>query len=166
MARRKRRALERMGGETEHHRVVDLDALRDDGPASLAAVASSLDPGAGLAIVTEGLLNYFGTADVLGMWRRFARTLEPFSAGLYLADLHVAGANEGPFARAFEAALGLFVQRRVSAHFDDEEDAVAKLRAAGFDSARLHRADRHPAAGEAGRDPAAGRVHVVEATLP
>jgi O-methyltransferase involved in polyketide biosynthesis len=165
MARRKRRALERMGGETEHHRVADLDALRDDGPASLAAVAGSLDPGDGLAIVTEGLLNYFGTDDVLGMWRRFARALEPFSAGLYLADLHVAGANEGAFARGFEAALGLFVQRRVSAHFDDEHDAVAKLRAAGFDAATLHRADRHPAAKEAGRDPAAGRVHVVEATL-
>jgi O-methyltransferase involved in polyketide biosynthesis len=166
MASRKRRALERMGADPERHRVVELDALRDDGPESLAAVASALDPGAGLAIVTEGLLSYFDGDAVVGMWRRFARALAPFSAGLYVADLHVGGSNEGATARAFEAALGLFVRRRVHVHFDGADDAVAALRAAGFSEARLHRGDRHPAANDAGRDPAAARVHVVEARTP
>ena len=43
MAARKRGALERMGSLGEHHRVVALDALREDGPESLSAVASELE---------------------------------------------------------------------------------------------------------------------------
>ena len=44
MAARKRAALERMGTADEHHRVVELDALRDDGPRSLASVAAGSRP--------------------------------------------------------------------------------------------------------------------------
>ena len=164
MAARKRRALQRMGGVSDHHRVVELDALRDDGPLSLDAVAATLDRGAGLAIVTEGLLSYFDGEAVDGMWRRVARALEPFSAGLYLADLHVRGWNLGPVERSFSTALTLLVGRRVHLHFDDEQSAVDALRDAGFADVRLHRGDRHPAAGGAGRDPGARRVHVVRAT--
>jgi len=162
MAERKRDALEEMGSLGERHRVVDLDALQDDGHGSLAAVASELDRTQGLAIVTEGLLSYFGEDDVRGMWRRFARELRRFGAGLYLADLILGGSlfPDG----AFQAALSSFVGRRVHRHFDDEASAIQDLRAAGFADARLHRADRHPAAGEAGHDPAAERVHVLEAT--
>jgi O-methyltransferase involved in polyketide biosynthesis len=163
MAARKRRGLERMGAVSSHHHVVELDALRDDGPGSLAALAGTLDPGAGLAIVTEGLLSYFDTESVLGMWRRFARTLRRFAAGVYLADLHVGGSNEGATARAFEIALALFVQRRVHMHFEGEADAVAALVAAGFSDAQLHRCDMHPAAGDAAHDPAAQRIQVLEA---
>ncbi|HEX8743439.1 MAG TPA: class I SAM-dependent methyltransferase [Thermoleophilaceae bacterium] len=162
MAARKRRALERIGSLGDGHRVVALDALRDGGPDSLAEVASGLVRTGGLAIVTEGLLSYFGGGDVLGMWRRFARELGRFSHGLYLSDLHVGG-GRSPLDRAFMAALSAYVQRRVQSHFDGEAAAVAALREAGFREARLHRGDRHAAAGDAGRDPGAARVHVVEA---
>jgi len=53
MAGRKRRALARMGSLSERHRVEILDALRDGGPGSLAALAETLNPDAGLAIITE-----------------------------------------------------------------------------------------------------------------
>jgi hypothetical protein len=66
--------------------------------------------------------------------------------------------------RAFQAVLSSFVQRRVRTHFDGEAAAVEAMRSAGFAHARLHRPDRHPAAGDAGRTPAAARVHVAEAT--
>src|SRR4051812_37384532 len=72
MAERKREALERMDSLSAGHRVVEIDALRDDGPRSLAELAGTLQPERGLAIVTEGLLTYFADDDVLGMWRRFA----------------------------------------------------------------------------------------------
>jgi O-methyltransferase involved in polyketide biosynthesis len=160
MAARKRRALEAMGSLSDRHRVVDVDALRDEGPNSLAAVASTLDRGSGLAIVTEGLLTYFGEREVRGMWRRFARELAHFAAGLYLADIRLSG---GVIDTAFQTALSTFVRRRVHTHFGDEAAAVRALREAGFADARVHRADRHPAAGDAGRDPAAERIHIVEA---
>lgn len=38
----------------------------------LAQLASGLDHHQGLAIITEGLLNYFDQAAVLAMWERFA----------------------------------------------------------------------------------------------
>jgi O-methyltransferase involved in polyketide biosynthesis len=164
MAARKRRALERMGPPSTSHRVVEVDALRDDGPQSLAAVASTLDPLRGLAIVTEGLLTYFDEQDVLGMWRRFARELRRFSAGPYLADIRLGGSDPAVVERAFAAVLSAFVRGRVHTHFNDEASAVDALLETGFAQARLHRADRHPAAGDAGRDPAAARIHIVEAS--
>jgi uncharacterized protein YbjT (DUF2867 family) len=40
MAARKRAALDRIGCLSAHHRVVDVDAVRDDGAGSLAAFAA------------------------------------------------------------------------------------------------------------------------------
>jgi O-methyltransferase involved in polyketide biosynthesis len=165
MADRKRRALQRMGAPNEHHRVAEVDALRDDGPRSLAAVASTLDRRRGLAIVSEGLLSYFDDGAVRGMWRRFAGCLTRFRSGLYVADLHLGGSDQGVVARGFGAALSSLVGRRVGAHFEGERAAAGELRAAGFAEAHLHRADGNSAAGDAGRDPAAARVHIVEATV-
>src|SRR3954470_24127171 len=88
MAAVKRRALERIG-RPARHRVAELDALAETGPQSLEAVAASLDPAVGLAIITEGLLSYLPRAAVLQLWQNFATTLRGFSDGLYLADLHV-----------------------------------------------------------------------------
>jgi hypothetical protein len=52
----------------------------------------------------------------------------------------------------------------VHTHFAGEDAATDGLRDAGFAEARLHRSDRHPAAGDARRDPAAARTHIIEAT--
>jgi O-methyltransferase involved in polyketide biosynthesis len=164
MAERKRRALEQAGSLSDRHRVVALDALSDEGPESLAAVAEPLDRAGGLAIVTEGLLTYFDQHDVLGMWRRFAGVLGRFSHGLYLADMRLDEPDRAAAERVFSALLSTFVSRRVHTHFPDEESAAEALRDAGFAQARLHRADQHSAAGKAGRDPAAARIHIIEAT--
>jgi O-methyltransferase involved in polyketide biosynthesis len=137
MAARKRAALERMGSLSDRHRVCEVDALRDDDAAgSLAAVAADLDPGEGLAIVTEGLLGYLSTEAVLELWRRFARTLDGFPAGRYLSDLHLGG-TVPPQVRAFRVLLGAFVRGRVYLHFEDAANAERALRAAGFGEARV-----------------------------
>lgn len=164
MAARKRAALERMGPPRESHRVAEIDALRDDGPQSVAGVASALDRGRGLAIIAEGLLPYFDEQNVLCMWRRIARELTRFSAGLYLADLALGGSGRSGVDRAFLAVLSAFVRGRVHTHFQGRAAAERALLEAGFAQARLYRADRHPAAGAAGRDPAAARGHIVEAS--
>ena len=164
MAARKRRALERMHTLGAHHRVVELDALRDDGPQSLREVASTLDPGAGLAIITEGLLTYFSEEDVMGMWRRFASVLTRFRAGLHLADIHLGGDDRSVIDLASRAVLATFVRGPVSAHFAGERDAERALLAAGFAHAHVERADRHPAAGDRRDDPGAARIHILEAT--
>jgi O-methyltransferase involved in polyketide biosynthesis len=165
MADRKREALERMGSLASGHRVVEIDALRDDGPQSLAELAGTLQPERGLAIVTEGLLTYFPDDDVRGMWRRFARVMRRFSDGLYLADIRLGDSSQSVIGRAFAVSLSAFVGRQVHTHFRGEDEAWAALRDAGFARATLHRADGHSAAGDAGRDPASAQLHVIEATL-
>ena len=85
MVERKRRALARIGPVSERHRVVELDATADEGPASIAALTATLDPDKGLAVISEGLLNYFPHAEVIAMWRRFADAATGFSRGRYSA---------------------------------------------------------------------------------
>jgi O-methyltransferase involved in polyketide biosynthesis len=141
MAARKRRALERIGSLGERHRVQDLDALRDDGPDSLGALAAELDRSGGLAIITEGLLGYLDPDAVDGLWRRFARTLQQFAAGRYISDLHL-GSAQNAAVRGFRLVLSAFVRGRVYLHFDDAEQAEAQLCAVGFAEARVRPASQ------------------------
>jgi O-methyltransferase involved in polyketide biosynthesis len=165
MAERKRGALAEMGSLSDHHRVAELDVLRDGGEGSLDAVLGSLDPDRGVAVITEGLLTYFDDETVLATWRRFAAGLARFPHGLYLADLRLAGTSVDPVERVFNAALSGFVRGRVHPHFVDEAEAAAALEAAGFMEARLHRGDAHPAAAKVSGDPGAALIRVVEATI-
>jgi O-methyltransferase involved in polyketide biosynthesis len=164
MARRKREALAQMGSLGEHHRVVELDVLRDGGPGSLESLAEELDPAKGLAIVTEGLLTYFDDETVEALWARLARVLGGFSKGVYLADLRFARPDRGLPEQAFDLLLGAFVRGKVHAYRGDDAGAAAELRAAGFDQARLHRGNEHPSTADLRRDAGAGVIAIIEAT--
>jgi O-methyltransferase involved in polyketide biosynthesis len=161
MAERKRRALERMGSLSERHRVAEVDALRGAGPGSLKAIAAELDPDAGLAIITEGLLGYLPGDAVDGIWRRFAETLQRFPRGRYISDLHL-GAVQSAQVRIFRALLSAFVRGQVYLHFDNEDEAVAALLLAGFESAQLY-----PAASLAPeiRGRGGSLAHILEASI-
>ncbi|HWO83986.1 MAG TPA: class I SAM-dependent methyltransferase [Solirubrobacterales bacterium] len=163
MARRKREALERMGSLSDNHRVEDVDLLRDGGPGSLEALTADLDPARGLAIVTEGLLTYLDEETVEALWARLATVLGRFERGVYLADLRLEDDNRGLFERTFSVALGAFVRGRLHPYPGDEAGTEATLRRAGFEGVRLHRCDEHPAAAEAGTDPAAAAIHILAA---
>ena len=159
MAERKRAALERMGPLGEEHRVVELDALSEHG---LARVAGELDPEGGLAIITEGLLGYLSTQDVLGLWGRMAATLKSFDRGHYFSDLHLGGVQT-PAVRAFRVALSAFVRGRVQLHFQTAEQARQALRAAGVASAAIRPATEL-SGGPPPRDAGATLVRIIEAS--
>lgn len=161
MAAAKRAALGRIG-RPPRHRVAELDALEPGGPRSLRAVAGTLDPGRGLAVVTEGLLSYLPRDAVLQLWRDCAATLRGFPRGLYLADLHVAADTPAPLTRAFAAALSAFVRGRVSVHFAEADQARCALREAGFASTEVNPAATHPAAPD---NAGARLVRIVAATV-
>lgn len=163
MAQRKREALARMGSLSDRHRVVELDALRDGGADSLEALVETLDPAKGLAIVTEGLLVYLDDETVDALWARIARALGRFNQGAYLADLRFAGDGLALPDRAFGLLLGAFVRGKIHAYRGDAASAEAELLSAGFDQARLHRGNQHPAAGDARNDPGASLISIIEA---
>ncbi len=160
MAARKRRALERMDSLGEHHRVEDLDALRDGGPASLDALAGELDPSQGVAIITEGLLGYLESEDVEALWQRFASTLQGFPSGRYISDLHL-GDVQTHLVRAFRVLLSAFVRGRVHLHFGSAAEAEQSLRDAGFDSGHVRPASALVAGVKA---PAGELAHILEAS--
>jgi O-methyltransferase involved in polyketide biosynthesis len=160
MAARKQRALERMNSLSATHRVEEVDALRDDGPTSIGALAGELSSDRGLAIITEGLLGYLPGDQVQSLWRRFADALGGFSQGRYLSDLHVGDAQTAQV-RIFRVLLSAFVRGPVSLHWGDARQARAALLAAGFNAAEVHRAAT--LAPEA-RGPGAGMAHIIEAS--
>jgi O-methyltransferase involved in polyketide biosynthesis len=139
MAARKREVLARAAPVGHGHEVVEVDALADDGPTSIASIAGRLDPRRGTAIITEGLLNYFPGEAVAKMWRRFAAALGHFPHGLYLADINLGEDSRDLPTTLFRAALGSFVRGGVYIDFEDEGQARRELRIAGFDFAELHR---------------------------
>jgi O-methyltransferase involved in polyketide biosynthesis len=161
MAQRKREALAQMGSLGDHHRVVDVDVLREGGPGSLEALVEEMDPGKGLVVITEGLLTYFDNETVEALWARLARMLSPFATGAYLADLRT-GAPDGA-ERAFGLLLGAFVRGRVHTYPGGDADAEAALKVAGFAKATLHPCHQHPAAAEARMDAGARMLSIVEA---
>jgi O-methyltransferase involved in polyketide biosynthesis len=160
MVGRKRAALQRIGSLSERHRVEEVDALRDEGPGSLAELAAQLDTGSGLAIITEGLLGYLEKDDVRGIWRRFAQTLGRFKQGTYISDIHM-GELQNVQVRAFRVLLSLFVRGRVHLHFGSEREIVEALKEAGFSSATVRQAAS--VIGEA-RDAGGRLAHILEAS--
>jgi O-methyltransferase involved in polyketide biosynthesis len=163
MAQRKRDALARMKSLTDRHRVADLDVLQEGGPGSLEALVGTLDPVKGLVIVIEGLLTYLDDDTVNALWARLATALGRFDKGVFLSDLRFARWDRGLPERAFDVILGAFVRGKVHAYRGDEATAEAALRSAGFEEARLHRGDQHPAAAGVRSDPGAGVVCIIEA---
>jgi O-methyltransferase involved in polyketide biosynthesis len=136
MVARKQQALQRIDGRSPHHRLVELDALRESGPGSLAAVSGGLDPSQGLVIITEGLLGYLPTDQVKDIWSRCASTLSTFGRGRYVSDIHLSSVQTIEV-RAFRILLGAFVRGRVHLHFRDPGEVVHALQAAGFARAEV-----------------------------
>lgn len=136
MAQRKRRSLSRIDERSSHHQVLELDALRESGPQSLAAVAARFDHSRGLVIITEGLLGYLPTDQVEGIWRRCAEVLRDFGPGRYLSDVHLSSLQTLEV-RAFRLLLSAFVRGRVHLHFRDPAEVVQALEEAGFARAEV-----------------------------
>lgn len=164
MAARKRAALDRMGSLSGRHRVATLDLLRAGGEGSVEALVDTLDPSRGLVVITEGLLTYLDDATVDAVWARVAAALGGFPTGVYLADLRLADDDRGLAERALDLLLTGFVRGRVHAYRGDDAAGEAALRRAGFADVHLHRADEHPAAGDARRDPGSAVVRIIEAS--
>lgn len=159
MAATKRELLEQHELLSSHHRVLALDALADSGPQSLAAIADRLDPHAGTAIITEGLLSYLAPTQAERLWQRIAATLGRFPQGVYLADLHFRSQTHGRAVKLFGWFLSQFVRGRINMHFEHAEQACAAMHAHGFACAEITQATR--LASNQGLGPGAERVQIL-----
>lgn len=138
MVAAKRRLLQLEDRPDAAHRVVTLDALAEDGPNSLAALAATLDPEQGLAIITEGLLPYFDAAQAARVWHSIATTLQRFRHGFYLSDLYLASDHRSLISSLFARGLQVFVRGRVHFHHRNLAEATAALQAQGYGEIHIY----------------------------
>lgn len=138
MAALKRDLLSKADLLSARHRVVELNALIDKGEHSLAALVKTLDKSKGVAIITEGLMNYLTPEDARGVWRRIAREQKKFAHGTYLADAYLLRGNRSVPSLILGAMLSVFVRGRMFVHFKTLGDGVEVMHNVGFKSATLH----------------------------
>jgi hypothetical protein len=106
MAQRKRRALERMGSLSDRHTVSEVDALRDGGPNSIAALAAQLhrDEGSDLHVGSVQTTQVRAFRVALSVFVRGQVHLHFDSAEQAVAALHAAGFASAGLHRAAEIA--------------------------------------------------------------
>lgn len=163
MAAVKREMLATAGLLSNQHRVVDVDALLDEGPLSLAALCKTLDPDQGLAIVTEGLLSYLNPTTAKALWLRISGQLQGFKHGLYISDGYIQSEVQSLSSTLIRSVLQPFVRGRLHNHYDSAKDAQEKLKAHGFTQATLHAARDLPATAKLGVTKPGRRVRILEA---
>lgn len=162
----KRALLQKAGLLADNHRVIELDALAEEGVCSLASVASSLNPNVGTAIITEGLMNYLDPAVALALWGRIALHLQRFPHGLYLSDAYLRTGNSSLNVTIFRKVLAGFVRGGMHVHFASNEDGLEQLRAAGFQHATIHDPRSLPETSAlVVRHPGGQRVRILEANF-
>lgn len=165
MAAMKHAMLDKAGLAAPHHRVVPLNVLLDRGPASLHEVSQSLDPKGGVAIITEGLMSYLDPRAASGVWRRIARTLRAFKAGVYLSDSYVRSDRYGLGGAVFRGVIQRFVRGRMHVHFETPEQALVQMKKAGFASVTLHEPRAIAETRDLGAIRGGDRVRVLEALV-
>ena len=160
----KKKLLDDAGLTGPRHRVQEVDALARSGAKSLAALAQTLDPKIGTAVITEGLLSYLDPQAAGVVWRNIAQALQRFPQGLYLADAYLGADRSSPAFLVFGAIISAFVRGRMHRHFDSPEHAQARLTRAGFAEARLLRTQEIPETRALAAIPGPDRVRVLRAT--
>lgn len=163
MAATKRRLLQDANLLPKGHRVLEVDALTDEGPRSLNAIAATLDPTLGTAVITEGLMNYLDPETAQGVWRRIARALKPFAHGLYLSDLYLKQEHRSAGVLLFGAVLSAFVRGRMHVHFETPAQAIATMQRSGFKTAAVHEPGSLPQLKDLAGQRGAERVRILEA---
>lgn len=153
-----------------HHAIVTIDALKPTGEGSFDLLLQQLTETGmiGVAVVTEGLVNYFDEAGVRTIWQNFAKPLQRFPvAGYYLSDLALnqKRKKEAQMVNAFKWMLSVFVRGGVFLHFNTEEDSTTALLESGFRSAQVKSARDWSDTLEFCRQPGAYYVSIVFASV-
>ncbi|MDY6905202.1 MAG: hypothetical protein SWH61_10995 [Thermodesulfobacteriota bacterium] len=120
-----------------NHHVVPLDALSAE---DLDRVKTDyLHRATGLAVITEGLLNYLDQPSLFALWQRIAHMLTDFPENRYLANIHIGVETSQMYnSMFFKLLLSLFTAAKGPDNLRTEADACNRLKDAGFDEARLH----------------------------
>ena len=100
--------------DNDYHQLHIIDAMQSNTTVSdsLHAVItnSGLSRKHGVAIITEGLLNYFNKERTENMWKNFAKELITFKHGFYVTNVHLDNYEPNSPVLWFKKVLSIFVQ--------------------------------------------------------
>jgi len=137
MISRKQSALKSVKGRTNRLHYEPIDAFASSGELSLERLIGTLSTHRPLLIVSEGLLNYFPTCTVEGLWRRLALMLSEFPAALYLSGVVGNECLQLPIVRPFRWGLALAARGGITLHYSDALECEAALDSCGFRSVQV-----------------------------
>jgi O-methyltransferase involved in polyketide biosynthesis len=124
---------------SEGHRLVEINALEDEGPNSLQALADTLDPSKGVAVITEGLMPYFDGPTGSDIWKRISKFMRRFSEGLYLSDYYLSrDTNRILGAGVMSHLIGWFVNGSVHMPLADDAELYDALGESGLSDVAIH----------------------------
>ena len=163
MVKEKQRLLHKAGLHLPNHQLCTLNVLAEEGEDSLAGVVQQLDTTQGLAIISEGLMNYLNPDQASFVWRNVAQQLKQFSAGQYLSDFYLSSENSGVLMGAFAGVLQSFVRGRLHIHFAASDEAKQAFTDFGFERVSIHTAADISATAHLASTKGAARVRTLEA---
>ncbi|MEQ9010284.1 class I SAM-dependent methyltransferase [Algiphilus sp.] len=161
MAEEKEGLLSRAGLLSPQHEVRALDAGLTAGPGSLSGLLDTLPAEGGVAVISEGLLNYLPMQAVDQLWQSAAMRLRRFSASYYLTDCYLAEDNTDLMTRTFVGMLSLAVRGRVRLHFQDVSSLSARAQRDGWRAVQVKRCADTGLGTDIGNRPGARRVRIL-----
>ena len=135
MVARKQALLAPLASLDARHRLVVCNILERDAPESLEAViAREFNTAQPLAVITEGLVNYFDLDTISGVWQRLAHALRCFPGGTYLTDIYpeVSDHRFAGAIRAANRALRIASRSQFCLHFPDDVRMREHFQGVGF----------------------------------
>lgn len=161
MVARKHPLLAGLGSLNERHKVVTCNILDRNTPDSLEQViARECDAQRPLAIITEGLVNYFDLDTISPVWQRLATLLHDFPVGVYLTDVYpeVEGHRFAGIIKASNRLLRTASRSRFMLHFSGDPQMQAHFLQQGFRQVTVFNPDHEKTAAPAARGGAIVRV--------
>jgi O-methyltransferase involved in polyketide biosynthesis len=165
MAARKRLLLQSQGWLSQNHQVKAVDILASPGRDTLANLFAGLDHSVPIAVITEGLVNYFELSVIEGFWTRLAAQLQGFPQATYLTDLYP-DLQEHPRYRQLRwgvELVGRLTRGSYPLHYRNAEEIVAGFGRCGFAATAVLDPDQHAQALGLPTPRLAGLVRVIEA---
>jgi O-methyltransferase involved in polyketide biosynthesis len=164
MITRKETLLDRNRLRGPRHSVQAINVLSASGADSLAALFDSLDPTQGVAIISEGLLNYLDDQQLMFALNNIANVLQAHEHNIFLADYYLNDEIKGVITTTFLAMLKTFVRGHVSIHDANVEMATSRLKQCGFTKVALPTADTLPSNKTLKGSIGARKVHILQAS--
>lgn len=166
MAAHKKQLLSELPLQHDHHEVRVCNILATEGDDSLESLLEGLDPSKKTLVITEGLVNYFETPVIEGVWARLAKGLQRFPMGRYMTDLYPKF-EDHPFYRFvtfMQKLIGVFTRGDFPLHYSSDEAMHKGFSNCGFSQVEVHDPKSYYATLPIPQTKIATLVRVVEAT--